>query len=101
MTPINGAIHGAIFVFALSILVFFLKVICPIDSGCLVDPFLLILFYPLSFLNTLGIVNLIPMSYEPFLILFFWTLSGFIVGWIIVKILPKDFFVEVEEEEGI
>lgn len=65
---------------ALICLIFFLKVICPIEIGCLSDPFLLILFLPLSFLEK---AIFIPASYEPLTILAFWMLAGAITGFLV------------------
>lgn len=99
MTPIGRAFHGALFTSLLSILVFFLKVICPLNVGCLADPFLIVLFYPLTIFEKLGITNLVPYAYEPLFILLFWGFFGFIIGWIGAQVFPKGFLNEESEED--
>ena len=80
---IRNALKGAGFSVALAVLIFFLKIICPVDTGCLADPFLVVLFSPLYLFNALGIESLILSAHEPFLILGFWALLGFIVGYLV------------------
>jgi len=100
MTPMRQALQGALFASLLSILIFFLKIICPLDTGCFVDPFLLVLFSPLPLLSNLFLISHISISYEPFVILLFWTVVGFISGLLASQIFPKDFFKqEIESRE--
>jgi len=68
----DGAIFGVLFV----PLTFFLKITCPIDFGCFVDPFFVPIFSPLFLLQSLlgeGAVNLAPRV-ELFFIACFWSL---------------------------
>jgi membrane associated rhomboid family serine protease len=74
-----SGIKGAIFVAIFVVLVFFLKIICPIYSGCLVDPFLVVLFSPLWLFYSLHL-TFVSTSTEPYAILGFWALIGFIIG---------------------
>ncbi|HEY4489700.1 MAG TPA: hypothetical protein VJC12_00390 [Candidatus Paceibacterota bacterium] len=68
---------GIIFAASLSVLVFFLKVLCPLNLGCFADPFLIPLFSPLfvaeNLFGNLGI-------FEPFFILIFWSVVGGLAG---------------------
>ena len=80
------------FAASLTILIFFLKVICPLNTGCLVDPFLVVLFSPLVLFESLGLSSLITDVNEPFIILAFWALVGFLVGYFVRSdsVLKKD-----------
>jgi hypothetical protein len=76
------ALKGAGFFTALAILIFFLKIICPLNSGCLADPFLVVLFLPFQFIAMTGILAFLPSQYEPFFILGIWALIGAIGGMV-------------------
>jgi len=70
--------QGFLFACALIFLIFFLKIICPIDVGCLADPFLVPLFSPLLLLKIFHIGELGP--WEPFFIIIFWAIFAFYIG---------------------
>jgi hypothetical protein len=88
MYVING-IKGALFLAALVVLIFFLKIICPLDTGCLADPFLVVLLSPLWLFANLHFYSIIDASTEPFAILGFWTVVGFIVGLLVTPWISK------------
>ncbi len=92
-------IQGFFFSIAFILLIFFLKVICPIDLGCVVDPFLVPLFSPLKIVSFLHIA--IPVQWEALCILMFWSLVGLCVGVLYEKTkgsLSKYFITEEDEE---
>jgi hypothetical protein len=74
--------QGALFAVAFALLIFFLKITCPIELGCFADPFLLPLLSPLIFVHYLGPLG----SFEPFFILLFWCLVGMLIGFLFDKI---------------
>jgi len=78
MSKIPSWAEGSIFAALLVILIFFLKVLCPVDIGCFADPFLIPLFSPLFILK---IFSISLGSFEPFFILFFWTVCGGLGGY--------------------
>jgi hypothetical protein len=80
---IYSALRGAVFAAFLVVLVFFLKIICPLDIGCLADPFLVILFSPVYLFKVTGISQFITVGEEAFLIVCFWTIVGFVGGYLI------------------
>jgi len=73
---------GLIFSFVFVVLIFILKVLCPINLGCLADPFLLIIFSPLTVLDLFSI-NL--GRFEPLYIILFWSILGAFLGSIYSK----------------
>lgn len=85
-----GALKGAGFAAALVILVFFLKIICPLDTGCLADPFVLVIFSPLSLFGAVGLSPYVSTTNEPFIILAFWTMVGLIVGYLVHPLIQKE-----------
>jgi hypothetical protein len=95
---LHFAFRGAGFTAALAILIFFLKIICPLQTGCLADPFILVLFSPLVLFETLHLS--LSSSSEPYAILAFWTLVGFIVGFLVFVFFPKKHNSPLEQEEG-
>jgi len=94
----SGWLKGAIFSAIFLLLIFFLKIVCPLNVGCFVDPFLVPIFSPLLLVEfvtgtkayqTLG-------SYEPAFVLAFWVVIGAILGELFKKIKFK----EDAEEDG-
>jgi hypothetical protein len=86
MSKVPHWAQGAIFAVTLVILIFILKITCPLDIGCFADPFLIPLFSPLLIFEKLfGGLG----SYEPFSIIIFWTVIGGIFGLLFGK-LKKD-----------
>lgn len=67
---IEGAIFGILFV----PLMFILKIICPVDTGCFADPFLILIFSPLLLVETLFGRSQIPYEGELIVILIFWSI---------------------------
>ena len=91
--------QGVFFSIAFILLIFFLKVICPIDLGCVVDPFLVPLFSPLKILSFFNLVIL--EQWEALYILIFWAFVGLCVGFVYEKTkgsLSKYFITEDDEE---
>jgi hypothetical protein len=83
----DGAIFGILFV----PLVFFLKITCPIDFGCFVDPFLVPIFSPLFLLQSLfgvGATELSPKT-ELFFIACFWSLAAALLAHLFMKIFKS------------
>jgi hypothetical protein len=78
---------GLLFSAAFLILIFFLKVICPLEVGCLVDPFLLVVFKPLFwFENLFEISSSEEFSLaEPLLVFSFWVIVGTVLGFLFGK----------------
>lgn len=97
MSTRNG-LKGAMFGGALAVLIFFLKIICPLNIGCLVDPFLVILFSPLYLFEYFGLSELVAAVNEPFLILGFWTVVGFLVGYLISPLFSDPVISAVERD---
>lgn len=89
--------QGIFFAFALIILIFFLKIICPIDVGCLADPFLVPLFSPLRITAFLGITDL--GKWEPLFIFSFWSVVGFCVGLVCENVKKNKKDVRESDEE--
>lgn len=89
--------QGFLFACALIFLIFFLKVICPIDVGCLADPFLVPLFSPLKLLALFGIPEL--GQWEPLFIVTFWAVFAFFVGLFFEKRKRKQVVMPSEDEE--
>ncbi len=85
----RNAIKGGSFTAALVVLIFFLKIICPLETGCLVDPFLVVMFSPLYIMKITGVVSLVSAEREPFVILAFWILIGFFVGYLVTPFVSK------------
>ena len=94
---ILSALKGMIFTVALVILIFFLKVICPLDTGCLVDPFLYIVFSPLTLFQAVGLKEIINPAQEPFIILLFWAVFGSVVGALLTPFFMTK---KQEKQEG-
>lgn len=84
---------------ALAVLIFFLKVICPLNTGCLVDPFLIILFSPLFLFEWVGVSQFVTTQSEPFFILGFWTLVGFLAGCLVHPLFSDPTIGAVEREQ--
>lgn len=89
MKPFVGAVQGGLFAGALSILIFFLKVICPINVGCLADPFLVVLFAPLKLVPLLGL-GAVSYQSEPAVILLFWIIVGSILGYTLSPLFAEE-----------
>ncbi len=83
------ALKGAGFFTALAVLIFFLKIICPLETGCLADPFLILLFLPFQLLALTGVLDFLPSSYEPFFLLGLWAFIGAIIGFL-VSYIPTE-----------
>lgn len=76
-------VKGIIFAISLTVLIFILKVLCPLNVGCFSDPFLIPLFSPLLIIeNLFGSLG----GFEPFFILFFWAVVGGLIGHFYSKI---------------
>lgn len=73
-------IKGTIFTSSLAVLIFFLKIICPLQTGCFADPFLIPMFSPLVILRFFKIS---AGAFEPFFILIFWAAAGGLAGFFI------------------
>jgi hypothetical protein len=76
------AIQGALFAPSLVLLMFILKITCPVETGngCFADPFISSVFFPLpSVYRVFGHMEIITM-HEPLFILLYWTVVGFLVG---------------------
>lgn len=87
---VDGAIFGILFV----PLSFFLKITCPIDFGCFIDPFLVPIFSPLILIESLfGSVNLAPKT-ELFFIACFWSLVCGLLAHLVMKIFKSNEGVE-------
>ena len=76
------SIQGALFAPVFAILVFFLKLSCPAGQvGCFADLFLKPVFMPLPFIDqVLGSRYSFIQVHEPFVILIYWMLVGFVTG---------------------
>lgn len=69
-------LEGALFMFFVVPLVFFLQIACPIDTGCLTDPFTIALFSPLMIFRSVDITSQQLGIWEPLLIFVFWIIIG-------------------------
>ncbi len=97
MSTHNG-LKGGMFGAALAVLIFFLKIICPLTTGCLVDPFLVILFSPLYLFEWIGLSSFVTTVNEPFLILGFWACIGFLVGYLVSPLFSDPTISEIERD---
>ncbi|MDB5253945.1 MAG: hypothetical protein JWL80_11 [Parcubacteria group bacterium] len=79
------AVQCALFAPSLVLLIFILKITCPVETGngCFVDPFISSVFFPLpSVYRLFGQIGLVA-THEPLFILLYWTVVGFLVGVVI------------------
>jgi hypothetical protein len=63
---------GALFGVFLVPVVFFLKMICPLQTGCFADPFLVPIFSPLIIVEAFARERVISFQGEIFFITIFW-----------------------------
>ncbi len=82
------SIRLAFFTVALLVLSFILKAFCPIEEGCLTDPFVSFFLEPLFFLENSGRAFL-DVQYEVLFLLCFWFLVGALLGSILDLAQPK------------
>ncbi|HEY9586265.1 MAG TPA: hypothetical protein VJJ27_01325, partial [Candidatus Paceibacterota bacterium] len=75
-------IRLAVFFDALLVLSFFLKFICPLDSGCFTDPLVKFFFRPLFFVGSRKWF-VFSSTQEIFFLLIFWFVAGALLGLII------------------
>lgn len=75
---IQGVLFGPIFI-GLSI---FLKALCPsaAGAGCFADHLAVPIFFPLTFIYK--VLGELPVQYELWVLLLYWSLVGFLVGFI-------------------
>lgn len=66
----DGALFGALLV----PVVFFLKIICPLQTGCFADPFLVPIFSPLIIVEAFSSGQTTSFQEEIFFITIFWGL---------------------------
>lgn len=67
----DGALFGAFLV----PVVFFLKIICPLQTGCFADPFLVPIFSPLIIVEAFSSSQTASFQEEIFFITVFWGLT--------------------------
>ncbi len=96
----RGWLKGGIFFAVFLLLIFFLKIVCPLDIGCFVDPFLPPIFSPLLLIEfitdarayeTLG-------SLEPAFVFIFWVFIGGVLGQLFEKF---NLFKKLEEDDEV
>lgn len=90
--------QGGIFGFFLIPLIFFLKITCPLYSGCLVDPFLVPLFSPLFLLEAFLGPDYASIKGEVMFITLFWALVASLVAHLFGNLMKKQMGEEGEEE---
>lgn len=85
-------LKGGIFFAVLLLLVFFLKILCPLDVGCFVDPFFVPIFSPLILVDfiTGSSANEVFGSFEPVFVFVFWIFVGVVLGQVFGKIKLPD-----------
>jgi hypothetical protein len=100
MVKLPGWARGVFVSLAFLSVIFFLKIICPIDTGCFADPFVVIFFLPILFFEKvfgLPLVSLLGF-YEPFLVILFWLCVGGVFGYWWGRVqaakVEKNFFTE-------
>lgn len=83
--------RGFLFTGGLLILIFFLKIICPINVGCFADPFLVPIFSPLLLVElfTEESSREVLGSLEPLFIFIFWLLVGSLFGFLYGQIFSS------------
>jgi hypothetical protein len=87
MKSIPYWVQGGMFAVALVLLIFILKITCPLNIGCFADPFLIPLFSPLLIIGgKLGSLS----AYEPFFVITFWAMIGALIGLFAGKIWGND-----------
>ena len=74
--------------FGFIVIIFVLKVTCPVQLGCFADPFLVPILSPLVILKTIS-VDLGAL--EPLYVLIFWSLIGAIFGYFYSSIFSGRF----------
>ncbi|TAL49450.1 hypothetical protein EPN83_00890 [Patescibacteria group bacterium] len=75
-------VRGLLFATFFVAIIFFLKIICPLETGCLADPFLTPLFSPLFLLEGVFGGPTILGLWEPLFIFVFWGLAGLLFGFL-------------------
>jgi len=76
---------GGIFGLLLAPLVFFLKLFCPLNSGCFADPFLVAIFSPLFILEGVADGRL-SARFEITFIVLFWAIAWALLAHLYGKI---------------
>jgi len=76
------SVQGLLFAPALLVLVFFLRLTCPVSTNeaCFSDYFSVPAFMPLAFAEKVMRVTMGSMFYEIAFVMIYWTLIGFLVG---------------------
>jgi hypothetical protein len=72
------AVRGGLFMCGLILIIFVLKVTCPVSIGCFADPFLVPILSPLLMLKVFGFSL---GNFEPLYIILFWTIIGILFGY--------------------
>ncbi len=95
-------VEGGVFMLFLVPLIFFLKIICPINTGCLADPFVVAIFSPLLLFAYIGIPTETLGIWEPLFIVGFWVFIGCVCGYLVgvLKEGSRDPFADPENEDG-
>ena len=76
------AVQGMLFAPALIGLLFVLRITCPASDMCFSDHFAALIFMPVAFVYKVFGNNTYLTSHESLLILVYWALVGFLVGYI-------------------
>jgi len=80
---------GGLFGIFLVPVVFILKIICPLKTGCLVDPFLVPIFSPLFLIEGIVGSGRVSSAGEIFFIMFFWGLVWALIAHLAGSLIKK------------